>query len=289
MIRSRNGKPILLSGLAVLALQGCPTVTPVASVGPPKLYPLAYKPDPVCAGQNPQGPYTSACPFERLQSLAYAPLGKESVFNMQGSGTCGEVSFDPGDGTPPKILTNVSFAQGQGWQVRHTYTGWPGKKLVRVKGLRDCLADASTEISVGFEPDDREEMRNAFRPNTMQCNPVMLGGPSPQAMPAIRKGSGVRIETSGALITYGGPQLAFNASGDPSAATPQNWTFPNHRKFSLVYRVGSQLVQGEVGPVVFRATETAPLEVCVNDDPLFLADNTGGMLVTITVNESSAE
>jgi hypothetical protein len=290
MVRLPSNKWMLpICVLATLTLPGCTPTMPVASVGKPKLFPLAVRSDPVCEGQDPRGPFNGACTFEQLESLAFAAHGQESIFNMQGSGTCGEVSFDSGDGTAAQTFVNVAFGPGQGWQVRHTYTGWPGKKIVRVKGLRNCLADSSAEISVGFEPEGRENLRNAFRPNSMQCNPVMLNGSPPRPMPAIRKGSGVRVETDGGMINYGGTSIVFDASGDPSTPVPAGYLFPAQRKFSLVYRIGSQLIQGEAGPVVFRATETAPLEVCVNDNPSYLADNRGGMLITITVNESSAE
>jgi hypothetical protein len=159
--------------------------------------------------------------------------------------------------------------------------------MVRVKGLRNCLADSSTEFSVGFEPDGREDLRSAFRPNSMQCNPVILNT-VPRNLPPIRKGSAVRIETDGARINYGGGNI-FDASGDPSVPVPAGYLFPGHRKFSLVYRIGSQLIQGEAGPVIFRALQTGPLEICVNDNPGYLTDNTGGMLITIHMNESSAE
>lgn len=39
-----------------------------------------------------------------------------------------------------------------------------------------------------------------------------------------------------------------------------------------------------MGPVIFTANNTAPLEVCANDNPAYLANSTGGMIVTITVN-----
>jgi hypothetical protein len=106
-------------------------------------------------------------------------------------------------------------------------------------------------------------------------------------MPPIRKGSGVRIETNGHTINYGSNQI-FNASGNPSAPTPSGYLFPHRKKFSLVYRIGTKDFQGEAGPVAFVADQTAPLEICTNDNPSFLADNTGEMLVTINVNEASA-
>lgn len=273
--------------LMMLALQGCTTTSaPLPSVGKPSLFPLNARPDPVCDGQDPRGPYNGACTRERHQELAFAALGKEAIFNMPGSGVCGEVSFDFGDSRPPQTFQNVSFSQGQVWQLRTTYAGWPGKKLVRVKGLRDCLADTRTEILVGFEPDGRDDVRAAFLPQGTQCAPVLAGSPR-RAMPPIRNGSTVRIVTDGGKINYGANAI-FDASGDPSASVPPGYLFPGHRKHSLVYRIGGQEIQGEAGPVIFRANNTAPLEICVNDNPAYLADNTGGMVITITVNESSA-
>lgn len=107
-------------------------------------------------------------------------------------------------------------------------------------------------------------------------------------MPPIRRGTGVRIATDGRTINYGGNQ-AFNASGDRAAPVPAGYLFPHRKKFSLVYRIGTQDVQGEAGPVTFVAGQTGPLEICTNDNPSLLADNVGGMLLTITVNERSAQ
>jgi hypothetical protein len=168
------------------------------------------------------------------------------------------------------------------WKATHTYNGWPGKKLVRVKGESGCVGNVTKEIAVGIGPTGREDYRLGFVPNSMICNPV-------PNMPPIRTGTGVRIETDGRTITYGQAGTTFNASGSPSLPVPPSYRFPDQRKYSLVYRIGSQLVQGEAGAVVFTANQTAPLEICVNDNPSFLTDNSGGMLITIMVNERSAQ
>jgi hypothetical protein len=69
------------------------------------------------------------------------------------------------------------------------------------------------------------------------------------------------------MIDYGSGHI-FNASGDTvSSTSPDTYEFPQMRKFSVVYRVGSQSIQGEAGSVVFIADNTAPLEVCTNDNP----------------------
>ena len=107
-------------------------------------------------------------------------------------------------------------------------------------------------------------------------------------MPRLRKGSLVRITTNGMTINYGANKV-FNASGDPSSPVPSGYLFPYQRKHSVVYRVGTQLIQGEAGRVIFRVEQTNQLEVCVNDNPTYLTDNTGEMRFDITVNETSAE
>jgi len=65
---------------------------------------------------------------------------------------------------------------------------------------------------------------------------------------------------------------------------PQGYLFPHRKKFSLVYKIGSTDSQGETGPVHFQATQTGPLEICTNDNPSYIADNNGAMMLTITVN-----
>jgi hypothetical protein len=185
-----------------------------------------------------------------------------------------------------QVLDNVSS------QAAHTYAGWPGKKLVHVKGVNGCLGDVSKEITVGIGPDGREDFALGLcfgprcslpLPTTSVCNIVTPTHP----MPPIRTGTGVRIQTDGGTIDYGSGQI-FNASGNAAVPTPAGYLFPNRKKFSLVYRIGSDDFQGEAGPVTFTPTQTAGLEVCANDNPSLLADNAGSMLLTITVNERSA-
>ena len=106
-------------------------------------------------------------------------------------------------------------------------------------------------------------------------------------MPILRAGTGIRIETDGRTFNYGASNQTFDASGDRTTLAPPGYPFPGLRKFGLVYRIGTQVVQGEAGDVTFVANQNGFLEVCTNDNPMYLMDNTGIMLLTITVNERS--
>jgi hypothetical protein len=92
--------------------------------------------------------------------------------------------------------------------------------------------------------------------------------------------------------------MSFGCGGDPicqnndtsgnSGPTHAGFPFPDMRRHSLVLRImsasGEQHVQG--GPNVrFVATETGPLEFCVNDT--ITTDNTGAWGVTVTVDETA--
>jgi len=142
---------------------------------------------------------------------------------------------------------------------------------------------------VGIGADGRETLRAIFGPDPAHYCSDVRNFTTSQVMPALRKGTGIRIETDGRTFNYGQANQTYDASGDPSLPVPAGYPFPAMRKFSLVYRIGTQAIQGEAGSVVFVANQTGHLQVCVNDNPNFLSDNTGAMLITITVNERSAQ
>jgi hypothetical protein len=266
----------------LLSLQGCGTNTGTANIitgvsleNASQDSHLSQRPNEFCDSADPA--MQAQCTPELLQSLKFAEIDKNMLVWLEGMGTC-VASVDFGDGTP---LWTTESVHTWPWPILHTYTGWPGKKLIRVKAESGCLGDLTKEITVGIGPEGREVYHLGFRPNTNVCNAV-------PGMPPLRKGSGVRIGTDGNVLDYGLPQ--FNASGDLSGATPSDYPFPMFRAFSLVYKMGnSPPIQGEAGEVVFTAPETAPLEVCVNDFASYLTDNSGLMRIDITVNEISAE
>lgn len=276
---SGNASRVAIVALALLTQACSPMVITGVSFGE-----LSQRPNSFCDGLDVQD--RARCTPELLASLKFAALGAPISVVIDGQGRCALATVDFGDGSVLGEASNVVVDRAGTVRVPHTYAGWPGKKTVHVRGRGDCTGEVRQDITVGFAPDGRESYRAAFAPNARQCN-FLIDTPTQLAMPALRAGTGVRIVADGGTINYGASSQTFNASGDPAAVVPAGYTFMDKRKFSLVYRVGTDTFQGESGSVVFTTTQPGRLEVCVNDNPGFLTDNRGGMLLTITVNERS--
>lgn len=269
-----------------MSLSGCDgqTInnTPYPYVADVRFTDLSQAPNAICDSTDPAT--RARCTPELLESLKFIEIDKtiNIVPVMRGRGTCGAVSIDFGDGTPSAGLFNFDVNSTVG--EPHIYRGWPGTKLVRLKGQSNCRGDVKKEITVKVKlgRDGLTDYRLGFIPTKDICNKY---APSREFM--LRRGSVVRIATNGMTINYGGNKI-FDASGDPSSPVPAGYSFPNQRKYSIVYRVGQQLVQGEAGRVFFKVEGDGFLEICVNDNPNYLDDNTGGMRFDISVNEVSA-
>lgn len=267
-----------LASLPVLAcllctLQAC-TPTPLASgtVTGITFEGRMQPPNEFCDSHDPVK--LAACTPELKNAIQFAPLTQRIDFVIQGSGTCEKATLDFGDGDTLALL-NVST-----WPFRdnHTYFGWGGLKNIRVLGQVNCLGDVKSSLNVGHAPDGRSTYILDFVPTTSVCNAV-------PNVRSVRAGSVLRIEANGTKIKYGIPE--FDASGDRSVAAPTTFAFPAFRPFSLVYKIGTDTFQGEVGPVVIRATQTAPLEICVNDHPAQLNDNSSqGVRIDISIAEA---
>jgi hypothetical protein len=226
-------------------------------------------PDQFCDSTDPVR--LDACTPEYRNAIQFAPLTQRITFNITGVGNCEQGMIDFGDGEFAKIFNVTSWPV----QEQHAYFGWPGVKNVRVKGLVNCAGEVTVPLNVGRLPDGRQGYVLGFVPNGSVCNAV-------PDVPQIKAGTVVRLEANDGKIRYGLPE--FDASGDRASTAPADYAFPQMRPFSLVYRVGSQAVQGEVGRVIFRATDTAPLEVCVNDHPQLLGDNISSTGVRIDIS-----
>lgn len=242
---------------------------------------LSQRPNADCDSLDAQA--RARCTPAVLESLQFAKIGDGVTVVVKGIGRCSSVTVDFGDGGSATNQSPVYDANGE-LLFTHTYSYWPGKKQVRVRG-GSCLGEMTKELSVGLGTDGHEEFRLGFVPNTSVCNDVSyVGG----GIPYFRQGTVVRIEASG-RIRYG--VMEHDAGGDRTIAAPTGYPFAGHRPYSLVYRVvrpNYQDVQGENGPVIFTVTERGPLQICVNDHPDHLADNIGSIFLQISVNESQA-
>lgn len=276
-------RPIsIVAWAAVLSLSGCEdrAIAVAPYVADVRFSELSQAPNRICDSTDPAT--HARCTPELLESLKFIEIGKTIGILpvMRGSGNCEAVSVDFGDGTTPAGPTY--FDVNDNVKAPHIYQGWPGKKLVRLKGRGNCGGDVPKEITVGLGPDGRTDFRLGFAPTKDICNEF-----APSHAFKLRRGSVVRITTNGMTINYGANKI-FDASGDPSSPVPAGYPFPNQRKHSVVYRIGHQLVQGEAGRVIFGVAQTDKLEICLNDNPNYLNDNRGGMRFDITISEVSA-
>lgn len=206
-------------------------------------------------------------------------LNKTAAFYVDGQGKCGKISIDFGDGTPPEVYDNVDLSIYPGFG--HVYTGWSGRKTVKVGSVENCAGMAETKIFVkpgifdlayapGLNLCDRVPDVPPLRKNTI----VHIMSPSPRhPNPNL-----VRINFG---CWFGG--CIYNADGE-NAKDP-NFPFPDYRKYSLIIKVGTQVIQGGTD-VTFTANQTGPMEICVNDN--VLPDNSGAWEIVIEVDESGA-
>lgn len=271
MIRKLFGGFVIPVGCGLLlGLQGCQTgrVTGISfenRVQPPNEF---------CDSTDPAK--LAACTPELKNAIQFAPLQQSVGFVFAGGGTCDEAIVDFGDGDTVKLF------QVSSWPHRetHFYSGWGGVKNIRLKGLVNCVGDVTTPLNVGHAPSGRQTYLLAFVPNRSVCNQV-------PNVRNVRAGSVVRLEANTTKIKYGIPE--FDASGDRATTAPSTFAFPNMRPFSLVYKIGSDTFQGEVGRVIIRASQTAPLEICVNDHPAQLGDNlSSGVRIEIGIAEAAS-
>ena len=201
------------------------------------------------------------------------PLNAKIFFNVSGTGVC-TMQIDWGDGISEQKTEDLGSAGAQGVALSHTFTGWPGMKKVKAKGLGDCSGDTFANVSLG------PKLGIGFispQPTTCQLVPNQ-----PQLIP----GWLVHITTNPnpqAKIDFGCPLsgCVYDANGEPNSLAPSTFPFPGLRKFSLVIKVGTQIVQGGTD-VSFTPTQIGALELCVNDDAL--SNNSGFWGIFIEVS-----
>jgi hypothetical protein len=146
---------------------------------------------------------------------------------------------------------------------------------VTVGGVGDCGGYAEKRVKI--TPLDIKV--GYMQPSRTTCDAITN-------KPPLRKNTLVRITkipNSNTQINFG---CAFNgcihdANGRNSpAAAP--FPFVGLREFSLVIKVGTQVVQGGTN-VSFKTNQAGPLEICVNDPDLF--NNTGAWGINVRVDD----
>jgi hypothetical protein len=240
-----------------------------------------------CLTCGPAAFLVSACNPHLLQGVALAPGQMPMVgtaVNLEVSGVGGGcyVNVDWGDGvqgpSTQGIWVNLVPDPSQR-TISHTYAGWGGGKTVTVTSAQGCEGKVNTRfvmapamLSIGFA-----------EPGTKSCNTA--GG-----VPDVQMGNLVHITTIPLAsfpggINFGCPlnNCIYDANGRPgSVATAPDFPFAGLREFSLVLRLGQQIVQGGTD-VRFTAAETNDLEFCVNASDVTKA--AGGYEIHVRVDQ----
>lgn len=235
---------------------------------------------------------TSHC--DLLRNVCGTMMGQPIEFKIKGVGNCTLGKLDFGDGQS----TNFGpFDFGQTGALRtlsltHTYQGWPGPKTVTAEGVTNCVGKATRSMRL-FKGNPNTSSANqqalviGFSQRTgtpaTTCTPV-------QGVAPLRRNTVVGVKTNpdpNVRINFGCPfsGCVYNADGEANSVAPNQFPFPGLRKYSLVLRIGTQIVQGGTN-MSFTTSQTGPLEICVNDDVLH--DNNGAWGIEFLVDESNA-
>lgn len=213
-------------------------------------------------------------PPDRRDALRFQLDRPGGVVMVRGKGTCGRLRVNFGD-LQSVDVDNQDLSSGV--LVGHTYSGWGGAKKVVAEGVSNCTGRAETQVMV---LSDRVAV--GIWPTTTACVPI-------PGKPEIRPGTVISAIPQATPETkidfgclFGGCVWGIDGAPDPA---PNGYPFPGLRKYSLVYRVGTQVGQGGNG-VPFTATQSGPLELCLNDD--LLRDNGGAWGIWLMVNEAGA-
>jgi len=235
----------------------------------------------------------SGCPGGKsnvIQSISLAPgqtlaLGTPLNFLIKGTGA-GYLIIDWGDGTTEEKYVDLTAPS----LIPHTFTVWKGGKTVTAigkpggtLGYSGTVGRASTRftippgfISVGFGQPGNAGAKTCYSlPSPFNAKLVLPSLVHITTLPTER----------GDLINFGCPfdGCRYNADGKPGSVAAAPFPFPGLREYSMVLRVGTQLVQGGTD-VRFTPTQSQSLEICLNDDNL-TRNHTGGYELHITVDQ----
>ncbi len=238
----------------------------------------------------------TVCDTTVTPNVCGVPDNQPVWLNVRGKGICDPVFVQCGNGlsgmpwgssTPPHNFGQPPTDTPLKIECKYA-TGWPGPKTVRAySNGSDCVGEATLRVNVmkvtAGHPHTEFQLGYG-QPVTSVCNQV------PNVALPLRSNTRVVIKTNPApnvKINFGClfNGCIYDADGEPNSSAPSGFPFPGLRKYSLVFRVGQQVIQGGTD-MNFITNQGGHLEVCVNDD--VLPDNTGAWGIGISVDESQA-
>ena len=216
-------------------------------------------------------------------------VGNEKTFVLEGKGTCQSVTVDWGDGTVeanfvpvPGRRSELETSAIETRYLKHRYTGWGGGKTITVVGngcegtVRGRFQADPRTIRIGW---------NARAPagTTGVCQTTTAVPPLIPRM-LVR----INLTTIAAVrdVDFGCSPFGctFNADGKVGSVAGASFPFPGLVEYSVVFRVGSQVIQGGTN-TQFTTTGGGTLEFCLNDGDRDLTNNNGGFDVTISADQ----
>jgi hypothetical protein len=165
----------------------------------------------------------------------------------------------------------------------HTYTGWGGGKTVTVTAVSGCEGKANLRFDA--PPVSRRLGFSQPGTGTGTCSTVS-SNPLPTMIPHML----VHIQTfpleppNERGINFGCSGCVYDADGRLGSVADPTFPFPGLREYSLVLRVGSQVVQGGTD-VQFTTTTSGSLAFCLNDHDNDVTNNFGGYIIQISVDQ----
>ncbi len=186
---------------------------------------------------------------------------RRMLIKVYGQRECRTVRVNYGDGVTadapgPDLSVGIRF--------EHTWAGWGGLKTVTAEGQGDCTGKVKTT----FMMNPVHYFLGFGAPKRAPCGPI-------PNRPALTPNSRVFVVVNATpVINFGCPSNScmYGPDGRPGSSASSRFPFPGLKEYSLVFRVGSQIVQGGTA-MNFVSRSGGTLEVCANVDNL---TNTGG-------------
>jgi hypothetical protein len=234
-----------------------------------------------------------------LQGISLVPgqtlaLDMPLNFILNGVGKCNSINIDWGDGDTdpayyygiggiPIDLSGIDSYAITTRTLTHTFTGWGGGKTVTVEGNNGCIG----KVNVRFNVPPFEKQIGWGQPgpaSTSMCQAITPG--LPNMIPRMLVHTSATLVGGGRGVDFGcfAGGCVGDADGRPGSVADSRFPFPGMREYSVVYRIGSQLIQGGTN-AQFTTTASGSLEFCLNDGDMNLTNNKGGFLVKISVDQ----